>query len=50
MHYMTMCAAVREIIVVANCRLENVFLWVDLCSIPQERYREKNCSDFLIFE
>ena len=49
-NYKAMCAAVREIIVVATCRLDKVFLWVDFCSIPQERYREKNFSDFLIFE
>ena len=49
-HYKTMCAAIREIIVVANCRLDKVFLWVDFCSIPQERNLEKNFLDFLIFE
>ena len=48
-HYKTMCPAIREIIVVANCRLDKVFLWVDFCSIPQERNREKNFWDFARF-
>ena len=37
-------AAVREIIVVAHCSLEKVFLWVDVCSIPQDQYREHNLT------
>ena len=35
-HYQTMCAAVREVTKVAKSTMDRVFLWVDICSIPQE--------------
>ena len=35
--YRIMCAAVRSAINAANLTSDLVFLWVDYCSIPQER-------------
>ena len=36
-HFKTMCAAVSRAAHIANVSLDNIFLWVDVCSIPQER-------------
>lgn len=35
-HYKTMCAAVQEVTKVVKFSMDRVFLWADICSIPQE--------------